>query len=103
MFKKFFSYYLLLLFLLFILLYFTIIYNYNSISTSNKNTKPNYYFSNSNFTWPVPGNYTITSPFGPRKSPTSGASFNHSGIDIAATQNTNIYAVLGGIVTWVRI
>lgn len=29
-----------------------------------------------------------------------GASSNHSGIDIAATENTKIYAVLGGIVTF---
>ena len=29
-----------------------------------------------------------------------GASFNHSGIDIAATENTKIYSVLNGIVTF---
>lgn len=29
-----------------------------------------------------------------------GASSNHSGIDIGATENTKIYAVLGGIVTF---
>ncbi len=61
-----------------------------------KDENSNYYFSNSNFFWPVPGFHTITSPFGPRKTPTSGASKVHSGIDIAAPQNTVIYSVTSG-------
>lgn len=35
----------------------------------------------------------ISSPFGPRLSPTAGASSFHSGIDIPAPEGTNIYAI----------
>lgn len=59
------------------------------MNTSNSE----YYFSTNNFFWPTPGYHTITSKFGPRKSPTSGASSNHSGVDIAATEGSNIYSV----------
>ena len=55
-----------------------------------------YYFSNSDFFWPLPGFHRITSPFGKRVSPTTGASTYHSGIDIAAPEGTNIYSVTTG-------
>ena len=74
-------------------------YNQNSTlnsSVEEKNFDSNYYFSNDEFFWPVPGFHTITSPFGLRKSPTSGASSTHSGIDIAAPQNTVIFSVTSG-------
>lgn len=48
------------------------------------------------FYWPLPGNKNITSPFGRRTSPTSGASSYHSGIDIGASENTPIYACFSG-------
>lgn len=54
----------------------------------------------SQFYWPLPGNKNITSQFGKRTSPTSGASTYHSGIDIAATENTPIYACFSGQVTF---
>lgn len=60
-----------------------------------------YYFSNSNFFWPLPGFHRITSPFGKRVSPTSGASSYHSGIDIAAPEGTNIYSVTTGKVIFI--
>lgn len=41
-------------------------------------------FSNSDFLWPTPGYTTITSYFGYRTAPTTGASTYHSGIDIGA-------------------
>lgn len=54
----------------------------------------------SNATWiePVSG-YTITSPFGNRKSPTAGASTNHKGVDMACPSGTPIYATRAGTVT----
>lgn len=54
----------------------------------------------SNATWiePVSG-YTISSPFGNRKSPTAGASSNHKGVDMACPSGTPIYATRAGTVT----
>lgn len=70
-------------------------YNYTDISPSE------YYFSLNNFFWPVPGYHQITSYFGPRNSPTLGASSNHSGIDIAVPEGANIYSVTDGFVSFI--
>lgn len=51
---------------------------------------------NQEFFWPLPGNHNITSKFGHRTSPTTGASSFHSGIDIAASENTPIYSCTSG-------
>lgn len=56
--------------------------------------------SSSNFIWPTPGYTTITSQFGPRKSPTTGRSSFHHGIDIGAPMGTNIIAIFSGTVTF---
>lgn len=50
------------------------------------------------FTWPAPGNYTITSYFGNRTSPTAGASSYHRGIDIACSTGDDIVAAASGTV-----
>ena len=43
----------------------------------------------------------FSSRFGPRNSPTAGASSNHQGLDIPIPSGTPIYAVSGGIVSYV--
>jgi murein DD-endopeptidase MepM/ murein hydrolase activator NlpD len=48
--------------------------------------------------WPVRGR--VTSQFGPRVHPVSGARRNHDGLDIAATTGTTIGAAAGGTVTF---
>lgn len=50
------------------------------------------------FTWPAPGNNTITSYFGGRSSPVAGASSNHKGIDIACSTGDTIVAASSGTV-----
>ncbi len=50
--------------------------------------------------WRVPCNYVkLTSPFGNRESPTSGASSYHQGVDLSAPAGTPIYASRGGQVS----
>ena len=48
------------------------------------------------FTWPCPSSNRITSDYGPRKSPTAGASTDHKGIDIGAAYGADIVAAAGG-------
>lgn len=57
------------------------------------------YMSASGFYWPCPGYKRVSSDFGPRKSPTAGASTNHKGIDLAANKGTPILASQSGRVT----
>lgn len=50
--------------------------------------------------WLRPCSYTyMSSPFGMRQSPTSGASTYHQGVDLAAPANTPVYATRSGVVT----
>lgn len=53
--------------------------------------------------WPLPVDKVaigrITSPFGPRIAPTSGASTNHRGVDMPAPSGTPVYAAFDGEVT----
>jgi len=79
------------------------IFTYTTYSNTNFSTSENhpYYFSNSEFFWPVPGFNTVSSPFGIRTSPTSGASTYHSGIDIPATEGSTIYSVISGKITYI--
>ena len=57
-------------------------------------------FNPNGFVWPLPGYTQISSFFGKRTSPTSGASSSHSGIDIPAPQGTNFIAVADGEITF---
>ena len=52
------------------------------------------------FVWPLPGYTRISSPFGRRVSPTTGASSSHSGIDIPAPPGTKFIAVHDGVITF---
>lgn len=54
-----------------------------------------------NFLWPAPGYTKITSDFGYRKAPTTGAGTYHGGIDIAAPENSSIISIADGIVSFV--
>ena len=57
-------------------------------------------FNPNGFVWPLPGYTRISSYFGKRTSPTSGASSSHSGIDIPAPQGTIFIAVADGEITF---
>lgn len=62
-----------------------------AITTPNTQLKPD------GFIYPVRG-YVITSPFGPRNSPTAGASSFHKGTDYGCPSGTPIVASADGIV-----
>lgn len=51
------------------------------------------------FEWPLPQNFTITSPFDERIDPITGAASFHTGTDIAAPAGTPILAAADGVVT----
>ena len=53
-------------------------------------------YSGGKLAWPLPGYYTISSPFGQRTSPRKEF---HSGIDLPAPRGTNIVAAEKGVVT----
>lgn len=66
-----------------------------SSGTTNNNTS-----SGSSTYWMVPCAYTsITSPFGYRESPTTGASTYHQGVDLDADTGTPVVATRAGVVT----
>lgn len=48
------------------------------------------------YLWPLPGYYTLTSMFGPRIHPITGAYNNHTGTDISASYGVSILAARGG-------
>ena len=48
--------------------------------------------------WPCPSSKRVTSDYGPRTSPTNGASSNHKGIDVGAAYGADIVAADGGTV-----
>lgn len=52
------------------------------------------------FVWPIPGYMRISSYFGKRVAPTSGASSFHYGCDIPAPQGTKLIAIHDGIITF---
>ena len=99
--KNFFPLSFFILFLFIIISFISIIsVYYNNYPCNSASIDKNYYFSNSEFFWPIPGYHTITSYFGKRISPTDGASSNHSGIDISATEGTAIFSILSGKVIY---
>ena len=58
------------------------------------------FYGNSNYAWPVPGYTRISSYFGKRTAPTSGASTYHKGIDIPAPEGTVLIASYSGKITF---
>ncbi len=55
-------------------------------------------YSGGAFVWPCPSSTRVTSDYGNRLTPTSGASSNHKGIDIGASYGADIVAAAAGTV-----
>ena len=58
------------------------------------------FYGNKNYAWPVPGYTRISSYFGKRNAPTSGASTYHKGVDIPAPEGTALIATCDGEITF---
>lgn len=72
-------------------------------SSGNSNAGSNANKPASGGTWLVPCSYRmISSPFGPRNSPTAGASSYHQGVDLAGPEGTPIKASRSGTVSSAR-
>ena len=56
--------------------------------------------SQKGFLWPAPGYNNISSSFGKRNAPTSGASSFHYGVDIPAPEGTKLIATHDGIISF---
>lgn len=94
------AFFIAILFVIFSVCIFTPILSTNqSMQLIAGDTK--FYSADSDFVWPVPNCYKITSYFGFRTSPTRGASSYHSGIDIGAQEGSDIIAILSGTIIFV--
>lgn len=58
------------------------------------------FYGDLDFAWPIPGYTAISSPFGKRNAPTSGASTYHKGVDIPAPEGTTLIATCDGEITF---
>lgn len=95
MYSSFFKLYIPIIFIMTLISFFIIIILSNNTDFAFSDN------STSEFYWPLPGNRNITSLFGNRTSPTTGASSFHSGIDIGATEGTPIYSCITGQVIFI--
>ena len=59
-----------------------------------------FFYGNQNYAWPVPGYTRISSYFGKRHAPTTGASTYHKGVDIPAPEGTVLIASCDGEITF---
>ena len=90
-----------ILFSIFICIFFIPIFqnqNYSYITSDKEiiESTPNLF----GFIWPIPGYTQISSPFGKRNAPTSGASSFHYGTDIPAPEGTKFIAIHDGEITF---
>lgn len=69
-------------------------------STSSTPSAPSHSATVSGYVWPLPGYTTVSSDFGYRSDPFTGATAYHSGIDMPAPSGTPIVAAASGTVEW---
>ena len=87
---------------LLICIFFIPVLNSNGFSTSSSLDSEIIDLNPDGFVWPIPGYTRISSYFGKRVSPTSGASSSHSGIDIPAPGGSKFIAVADGEITFCK-
>lgn len=87
---------------LFISIFFIPLISNGSLNFEYNDSSEIIAFNPNGFVWPLPGYTRISSYFGKRTSPTSGASSSHSGIDIPAPPGTKFIAVNDGEITFTQ-
>ena len=92
--------FIIILFSIFISIFFIPIIQSSNFNLSNSSNKEIIDFNPDGFVWPIPGYTSISSNFGKRTAPTSGASSFHYGIDIPAPENTKLIAIADGEITF---
>ena len=85
---------------MFICLFFIPSFSSNNNFTSSEINSEILDFNPNGFVWPILAYTRISSYFGKRVSPTSGASSSHSGIDIPAPEGTKFIAIHDGEITF---
>ncbi len=100
MLKNFNKYFISIIFIVLLICIFFIPLFYSNNSLYSDEYNQQLILSGDGFFWPIPGYTYISSYFGKRNSPTAGASSYHSGIDVPASENTNIYAIESGTITF---
>ena len=98
LFKKFIS--TIILFSIFISIFFIPIIQSGNFNLSSSPNKEIIDFNPDGFVWPIPGYTSISSYFGKRNAPTSGASSFHYGVDIPAPEGTKLIAIADGFITF---
>lgn len=88
-----------LIIILFLSTFIPIFFNQTSISQFKTTNISYHYNSNYIFEWPLENNFYISSNFGIRIHPITKKESYHSGIDIPANENTNIYSISNGTVS----
>jgi murein DD-endopeptidase MepM/ murein hydrolase activator NlpD len=89
-----------LFFIILICIFFIPIFSSANIDTSSTSNQFIFIDTSSEYIWPIPGYTRISSYFGKRKAPTTGAAIYHTGIDIPAPEGTSLFAVCDGEITF---
>lgn len=92
--------FIIILFSIFISIFFIPIIQSGNLNLNSSANKEIIDFNPDGFVWPVPGYTSISSYFGKRTAPTSGASSFHYGIDVPAPEGTKLIAVNDGKITF---
>ena len=89
-----------LIFIIIICIFFIPFFSSANINSNTNSNELIFIDTSSEYIWPIPGYTRISSYFGKRSAPTSGAAKYHTGVDIPAPEGTSLFAVCDGKITF---